>query len=716
MSDVYNWDNGLVLNLPTFPKTTADYQELLDAGEYSKLEDMLIARLDSAPNDIAFYLPAYRIFFKKQDMDRAAAIYGLQVESLKARKDLASEILLLQAILGLSEECSFNRDHLLQHLKSMYSDSPNFDLYVSHLRLLDGPGAIEKFRQLELWLRYDEGRVVYLPSKGIARVKEANPKFGVIRITILKNNEQLSLRIDEAERLTQSLSSSHFLARTINDKDALIKIALSDPGELLKMLFSSIKREVVLPDLREMLAGIVTEAQWSVWWTRARKDPRLVVGSGTKPKLNWNDSVADGNAALMTKFLKASAYDKLEMFEKHAARSKTLAAEMAQALIAESTKLRASDPSLALEIALSVEDSPVGKNLEQSFSASDLLSSAAMETGEAAKTIAGIKDRLVRKTAMTFVVKSRDDWPHIYTQLLSSETDTSHFKLIYETLRTKAQDALLDPEIEKAISDPSSLPRFYLWLSKEMSGRPELLKHAHWDYLRSLFDVLDHPAFKGHFPALRKLFDPGEIVDRVIETLDAVAGRSLLDALSRDRELEDYRKEDVRRKLFIHFPELQEKKQELLFVTKEAIENKRLEFEKLVKEEIPHNTKEIQRTREFGDLRENFEYHAARRKQELLSSRAKGIHDELIITRAIEPATVDTSKISIGTRVCLRPAAGTGEPLTLTILGPWDSDPSKNVLSYTSTAGAALLNMAPGSSVLFNEENYIVDTIAVWNS
>jgi transcription elongation GreA/GreB family factor len=716
MPDAYNWDNGLVLNLPTFPKTTADYQELLDAGEYSKLEDMLIARLDIAPNDISFYLPAYRVFFKKQDMNRASAIYGLQIESLKARKDLASEILLLQAILGLSEECSFTRDHLLHHLKSMYSDSPNFDLYVSHLRLLDGVAGIEKFRQLELWLRYDEGRVVYLPSKGIARVKEANPKFGVIRIIIIKNNEQLSLRIDEAERLTQSLSASHFLARTLNDKDALIKTAQSDPGELLRMLFSSLRREVALNDLREMLAGIVPDPQWSAWWARARKDPHLVVGSGTKSKLNWNDSVADGNAALMTKFLQANAYAKLEMFEKHAARSKTLAAEMAQTLIAESTKLRASDPSLALEIALSIEESPQGKALEQSLSARDFLSREGLETTDVAKTVAGIKDRLARKTAMTFVAQSRDDWPQIYLSLLSSETDTSLFKLIYETLRTKAQDTLLDSEIEKAVSDPSSLPRFYLWLSKEMSGRPELLKRANWDFLRSLFDILDHPAFKGHYPALRKLFDPGEIVDRVIETLDIATGRSLLDALSRDRELEDYRKEDVRRKLFIHFPELQEKKQDLLFVTKEALENKRIEFEKLIKEEIPHNTKEIQRTREFGDLRENFEYHAARRKQELLSSRAKAIHDELIITRVIEPATVDTSKISIGTRFCLRPAAGIGESITLTILGPWDSDPSNNVLSYTSAAGAALLNVAPGSSVIFNEGNYIVDNIALWNS
>lgn len=708
MTHSYDWDKGLLVSPPILPKIEVDYQLLLDTGELSKLEDQLIGRLDGSPDDIPYYLPAYRAFIKKQDTNRASALLGLHVESLIARGDTANEIFLLQSILGFWAECEFALGRLLVHLKTMYSDSPNFDLFLTSLKISEGTGDIEKLRQLEFWLRYDEGRVVFMPSKGVARVKEANLKLGVIRI-VLRNGEQLSLRIDEAKRLTQSLSSSHFLSRTITDVAGLAHIAMDDPGELLRLLFSSIKRESALNELREMLGGIIPDAQWSAWWSRARKDPHLIVGSGSKPNLHWNDSVSDGNADLRTKFLQASPYHKLEMFEKHAARSKDIAAEMARVLIGDSEKLLKSDPSLALEIALSLEDSPHSKALEKPVNVGDLL-----QRDDTGKTIAGIKDRLIRKKAMLSVAESRDDWPHVYLSLLSTETDTSLFKVIYETLRSKAQDELLDPEIDSTLSDPSRLPRFYLWLSKEMADRPELLKRANWDFLHTLLGVLDHPAFKGHYPALRKLFDPGEIADRVIETLDAPTARSLLDALSRDRELEDYRKEDVRRKLFMHFPELHENKPQGSFVTKEGLEKKRLEFEKLVKEEIPHNTKEIQRTREFGDLRENFEYHAARRKQELLSARAKSLHDELITARAIDPETVDTSKISIGTRILLKPQGDEGKPVTLTILGPWDSDPANNILSYSSAVGAALLNAPKGSVVTFNEVNYIVDEIAVW--
>ncbi|MBN1577262.1 MAG: GreA/GreB family elongation factor [Chitinispirillaceae bacterium] len=710
MRETYNWETGLLLNPPAFPKIAAEYQPLLDSGDFSKLEDLLMERFDAAPQDIAFYLPAYRAFIRKQDTNRVSALLGLHVESLKVRHALTSEIILLQAMLGLWRDCEYARDLLLDHLKNMYADSPNFERCAQHLRILDKAAGIEKFRQLEIWLRYDEGRVVYMPSKGVARIREANLKLGVVRM-VLKNGEQMSLRIDEAERLAQSLANSHFLARTVIDMDALKRIALDDPGELLRLLFASIRREVALSELREMLSGVVPDPQWSTWWAHARKDSRLIVGSGTKPKLNWNDSISEGSAGLLTAFLKASTRDKLEMLKKHAARSETMASEMARALSGEASGALQSDPSLAFEIALTVASLPQCKGVAMPFASGDLLSRT-----NAGAIIAGIKDRPARRMAVQIVARSREDWPLIYCSLLKTGNDTSLFKLMYESLHDAGRDDILVAEVERVFADPSGNPFLYVWLCREIPNRPELLMRANRDFLRSLLELLDNSVFRRHYPALRGLFDPGGAVDRAIETLDAPAGRSLLEAVSRVRELEDYRKEGVRQKIFSSFPELHENKQELLFVTRESLDKKRIEFEKLVKEDIPRNAREIQRTREYGDLRENFEYHEARRQQELLSSRAKTLHDELIAARAIEPRTVDTSKISIGTRFCLRPEAGAGESVTLTILGPWDSDPANNILSYTSAAAEALLNAVKGSTVTFNGASHVVDAIDIWAS
>ena len=62
--------------------------------------------------------------------------------------------------------------------------------------------------------------------------------------------------------------------------------------------------------------------------------------------------------------------------------------------------------------------------------------------------------------------------------------------------------------------------------------------------------------------------------------------------------------------------------------------------------------------KEHGDLRENFEYHAARQKHEYLSARIAQLADELSRSRALDPSKIDASEVRVGTRVRLRDAAG----------------------------------------------------------
>ncbi len=708
MHESYDWEKGILLNRQAYPKTTPEYQPLLDCGDLSKLEDFLMERIEETPHDIAFFLPAYRFFIRKNDSNRLSALLGLHIESLKSHRELGAEISLLQEILDLWGECRYARDLLIGHLKTMYNESPNFDLYSEHFAVTNGNTTLDKLRQFEVWLRYDEGRVIYIPSKGVAQVREANPKLSVVRI-ITKKGEQMSFRIEEAERMSVSLPNNHFLAQTLIDSERLRQIALNDPGELLRLLFESIKKQTTLGELREMLSGIITEEQWSSWWSRARKDSRLIIGTGTKPKISWINSAAEGDSGILSSFSEAGIRDKIEMIRKYSSRSESLAAEMARILTEEASRLVKSDPSTALEIILTIKDLPKCKDTAVPFTAEQLLSGTNVK-----EVISAVKDRLIRKNAVRIIAGAREDWPGIYGSLLKTETDAGVISLLYESLTGAGHKDIIDSEIRRTLSDPSGNPHFFLWLCKEMQSRSELHGYADRGFLLSLFRAIDHKAFRGRLAALRELFDPGSLVDRALETLDAPACSSMLDAITRVRELEDYRKESMRRKIFILFPELDEKKQKFMLVTKESIEKKRLEYEKLVKEDIPKNSKEIQRTREYGDLRENFEYHEARRQQEILSSRAKTLHDELVSARAIEPEKVDASKISVGTRVRLLPDDGTGDPITITILGPWDSDPAKNIISYTSAAAEAILNATKGSIIQFNGAMWKVDSIERW--
>ncbi|MBN1129103.1 MAG: GreA/GreB family elongation factor, partial [Chitinispirillaceae bacterium] len=103
----------------------------------------------------------------------------------------------------------------------------------------------------------------------------------------------------------------------------------------------------------------------------------------------------------------------------------------------------------------------------------------------------------------------------------------------------------------------------------------------------------------------------------------------------------------------------------------------------------------------------------ARARQEMLSSRAKSLHDELQFARPIDPSKVDPSTICIGTTATLIPKEGSGEQ-KVTILGPWDSDPEKNVFSYQARVAEGLLGKKTGDTVLFHEKHYVIGPITVW--
>jgi len=712
MANGYSWESGIVIALPKIAKINVEYQPLISAGDGDALEVLVMEKIDSAPGDLAFFMPAYKSFVKRKDFDRAGVLLQLHVDALRGAKELVAEQTLCGAMLEIWPDCACARDALWFHIRQLYTDCPNKNKIE---RFLDAShcSGLSALHVYERWLRYDEGCTVYMPSRGVGRVREINLTLSVVRI-VFEDNSPMSCKIDEAERLAQSLPKEHFFAKKLDEKEKLVALAQSDPSQLLALLFTDIKKTVTSVELRAMLGGIVTDAQWSSWWQRARKDARLVVGSGTKPDIAWNDSADAATASILAQFSKASAYVKLDMLKKYTARSPELSLQMRDALVKVANDAIAAHPALSLEIALDFSQHVGMQSATLSFQISDILCRADCTT-----VVALIKDKNLRKKAIALVREQRDTWPQVYAELLTDEADTQTIALLYDTLRSNAsenntQNDVVDKIVSQTLADPSMSPRFYLWLCREMMTRPELVMRADASFVLSLLRRLSNPSFKGIHAALRSLFDIGESGDRAVAALGAEDAARVLVELTHDTGLEDYRRDRLREEIYHIHPQLHEKKIVLTYVTKEVLDEKRAELQNLVHVELPRNSIEIQRTREFGDLRENFEYHAARARQEMLSLRAKSLNDELNQMRAIDASMVDTSKISIGTKVSLHECDAPQKVLVLSILGPWDSDPSKNFLSYTSAAGTALLGAAPGSVVAYNAKKYSVDKIELW--
>ena len=63
----------------------------------------------------------------------------------------------------------------------------------------------------------------------------------------------------------------------------------------------------------------------------------------------------------------------------------------------------------------------------------------------------------------------------------------------------------------------------------------------------------------------------------------------------------------------------------------------------------------------------------------------------------------DTSQVSIGTIVTLRDS-DSGKEEVYTVLGAWDGDPERNIISYQTAIGQAMLGHKVGEIVTLSDE------------
>ncbi len=138
---------------------------------------------------------------------------------------------------------------------------------------------------------------------------------------------------------------------------------------------------------------------------------------------------------------------------------------------------------------------------------------------------------------------------------------------------------------------------------------------------------------------------------------------------------------------------------------------KREELDHLKRVEIPANSKALQAAREMGDLRENFEYKAARQRAEYLSARVGELAGEISRVQVVDPAQVDTMAVRVGAKVVL---SNGDVRRDVTILGPWESAPEHGIYSNQSEVAKALIGHVAGDIVSFMGNDYQIESIRRW--
>ncbi len=137
---------------------------------------------------------------------------------------------------------------------------------------------------------------------------------------------------------------------------------------------------------------------------------------------------------------------------------------------------------------------------------------------------------------------------------------------------------------------------------------------------------------------------------------------------------------------------------DVIYVTKETLEQLKAELQRMKTVDRPAASKAIAEAREKGDLKENAEYDAAKEAQGLLEARLKKMESDLANVRIVEPNDIDTSKVSILTKVGLT-NLNTKKQVTYQIVSEKEADLKLGKISVTSPIGKSLLGKAIGEVV-----------------
>jgi transcription elongation factor GreA len=135
----------------------------------------------------------------------------------------------------------------------------------------------------------------------------------------------------------------------------------------------------------------------------------------------------------------------------------------------------------------------------------------------------------------------------------------------------------------------------------------------------------------------------------------------------------------------------------LQYVTKETLEQMKTELQKMKSVDRPAASRAIAEAREKGDLKENAEYDAAKEAQGILEAKIAAYEGSLATIRVMDEANIDTSKVSILTKVTLT-NLGTKKQVTYKIVSEKEADLKAGKISVTSPIGKGLLGKHIGET------------------
>lgn len=736
LAEHYEEAGDVDLTISYYKKAILRY---INNSNYNAIKEVWSKLIQYIPQEIDFFQLLRRKISKQMGDIRTTTLmqelynwYKDNAPSKKEYWDVA--ITILKQNLEVEPKDIWARKEIADCFRGKYKEHSHLEEYIRTSNLTQSyRNVFEAINDFEKHIAFDKGSYVFHRNWGVGRIRKLEGDTLTINFGRIVGIKEMKLSM--AVTALKPLAKDHiWVLKATMQKEDLIKSVKADKAETLKIIIRSFDNNCDFKRIKaELVPSILTPGEWTSWNSAAKKILETDSSFGVNPNDISMYTVRDGNispeekisnefkaqkqffarADLLVKFFESDDTDN----------SSELFAEMYSYFTGYLKNISKVNEQVLASYLLVRSISAIDKQF--AFPVKETFAEIYNRIEDPKEIYLLLKDSKSTHFKDDFIrcIKLLPNWNEEYVklfpivlkeELLNDLIKEGHVEDVQKLVRTSFE----------AFKDFRETVLFFF---KECQDK-DWFNEAGVSYEKQLITLINiieltFREINNHVNSTENKKINKNATDLLFKT-DAIfnymfangedAVKKMYTLIDDISDIDPSYKALARNKILEKYPDFkfrvsEEKKQQSvgLIVTAKKLAEKKAEVDEIQNVLIPKNAAEVADAKAKGDLKENQEYKSAKEEQHFLNLKLTNLQNELNRAVVFDPTTSTTAIISFGTVVSLKDNQ-TGNEETYTILGPWESDPDNNVISYMAPFGDAILNKKVGDILQFtiNEHKY----------
>ena len=694
-----------------------------DSGEQTELETRVLALLENEKAKAAAWIGALEEGKAAGVSSATREWAALAQEALAKAGDTEGGIELLKWRAESTPPEQMTPKDWLKAADLIAGSNPHLLAIIQEAGFGQRLAARECVRRFRLLHSLKPGALCLHRTWGFGVVQKADSLYKKIEINF-RGRPGHGLAMKVASETLEVLGEDHLLARLHKDREGLAQLVKEDPAAVVRSALASFG-PLTAGALQERLiqTGVVLEGDWKRFWDSARKvlkaDPMVAVPAKRTDPIRlldqasgyddtWFDRLAnERDIKTLLERARELAESPASLAAIQPAQRQILANRMAFVLLGATSRqpgLRLQGAMLAAQLGLEGAECDwpgVVRGVLQGPAILPVLHDLPARELKAALEFLWAQDAAATQAALLGQLR------HFHSTALQEALDILLRNGAGEECRQIFAEACATHLIREemllwVLRNPDRREAWDLPLPAVLA--PLVVEELEQDYMGDRLKTQK---------ALREKFEEAEWLKAVFDGMTPGRQKDFFKRLNVSPAWPGLDRQVLQAKILKLYPHLQ------VVITGEADDapvatygtvtshrsyrERQEQLEKLINVDIPANSKEIAVARSYGDLRENFEYKAAKDMQRVLMARRAELEKMMAKVRPTDFSEAPKGAAGVGSTVTLEYPGGRQEHFH--ILGEWDQQPEQHIISSSTRMAKALAGKKPGEAVVVPTED-----------